>query len=147
MADPMANNLTRPADAIINGEIQRLGVLLEQHEQKWEVKKFMGSLVNMEENPSKDYTLAKEYHETNIRYIKTKRRFWSQYRDNSMDKNALDKLQEDMTDWITNVWAYLGMSQHEEQNKRIKEEFKLFKLIFENAPKKEKRKRNKKLIS
>jgi uncharacterized protein YutD len=98
----------------------------------------------MEENPSKQYTLAKEYHETNIKYLKTKRRFWSQHRDNSMDKNALEKLQEDMADWITNGWAYLGMENHKQQNKDIKEEFIMFKLMFENTPKKERRKQSKK---
>jgi hypothetical protein len=134
----------RHTDATINGEIKRLGALLEREEDVWRRKLLIGMLVNMEENPSEQYTLAKKYHETNIKYLKTKRKFWSQHRDNSMDKNALEKLQEDMSDWITTGWAYLGMEEHEQQNKDIKEEFVMFKLMFENTPKKEKRKKNKK---
>jgi len=138
---------TRLPDAAINQEIKRLGNLLEAQENLW-IRKQTGMIVSLIagiKSPSKDtFTLAKNFHETNIKYLKTKRRFWSQHRDNSMDKDALEKLQEEMAEWITNGWAYLGMEEHEEQNENVKEEFQMFKLMFENTPKKQKRKKNKK---
>ena len=135
----MTYRFNRLSDTAINGEIKRLGNLLEAEEKLW-IKRQIIELIQ----PNERFTLAKNFHETNIKYLKTKRRFWSQHRDNSMDKDALEKLQEDMSEWITNGWAYLGMEEHEEQNEDIKKEFQMFKLMFENTPKKQKRKKNKK---
>ncbi len=135
----MTYRFNRLSDTAINGEIKRLGNLLEAEENLW-IRKQIIELIQ----PNERFTLAKNYHETASKYLKTKRRFWSQHRDNSMDKDALEKLQEEMADWITNGWAYLGMEEHEEQSEDVKQEFQMFKLMFENTPKKQKRKKNKK---
>ncbi len=134
----------RLSDVLINGEIQRLGNLLEAQENLWRRRQIIEMLKPIKSTTNENFTAAKNFHETNIKYLKTKRRFWSQHRDNSMDKNALEKLQEEMAEWITNGWSYLGMEEHEEQNENVKEEFQMFKLMFENTPKKQKRKKNKK---
>jgi len=151
----MTYRFNRLSDAAINGEIKRLGDLLEMVEDRWNQRQTLWKhrrIIEMLLNANAEgiptstskYTLAKNFYETNIKYLKTKRRFWSQHRDNSMDKDALEKLQEEMAEWITNGWAYLGMEEHEEQNENVKEEFQMFKLMFENTPKKQKRKKNKK---
>jgi hypothetical protein len=134
----------RLSDVLINGEIQRLGNLLEAQENLWRRRQIIEMLKPIKSTTNENFTAAKNFHETNIKYLKTKRRFWSQHRDNSMDKDALEKLQEEMAEWITNGWSYLGMEEHEEQNENVKEEFQMFKLMFENTPKKQKRKKNKK---
>ena len=127
-----------------NMEIKRLGELLVDTETRWATKKFMGSLVNMEENPTDAYTKCKKYYETGIEYIKAKRKFWSQFRDKSMDKNALDNIQGLMDEWFVNGLDYLGQENIKERSKEIKEEFKLFKQLFTMCPKKERRKKTKK---
>jgi hypothetical protein len=127
-----------------NMEIGRLGQLLVDTEATWATKKFMGSLVNMEQNPSEQYTKCKKYYETGIEYIKAKRKFWSQFRDKSMDKNALDNIQGLMDEWFTNGLDYLGQENIRERSKTIKDEFQLFKLLFTMCPKKDRRKKTKK---
>jgi len=127
-----------------NMEIKRLGELLVDTEARWATKKFIGSLANMEQNPSEQYTKCKKYYETGIEYIKAKRKFWSQFRDKSMDKNALDNIQGLMDDWFTNGLDYLGQENIRERSKEMKDEFQLFKLLFTMCPKKQRRKKTKK---
>mgnify|MGYP003630936706 FL=1 len=140
----MSYRFNRPTDETINAEITRLGGVLERHELQWESKRLHGEMGKVLTGEYPDsFKVCEDYYSSGISYLKTKRRFWSQHRDNSMDKNGLEKLQEGMDEWLTNGWAYFGMEHYREETENIKEEFQMFKLMFENTPKKEARKRKK----
>ena len=132
-------SITRPSDESINGEITRLGKILDSQQIRYLTKITIASMIG---DKSKSKTCL-EYYEISIDYIKSKRRFWSQYRDKSMDKNALDIIQDKMDLWLQKAWEYLGMEQIEKDSKDAKEEFQLFKLMYESTPKKTRRKKKK----
>jgi len=132
-------SITRPSDEIINGEITRLGEILDSHQMRYLTKITIASMIP---DKSKSKTCL-GYYEICIDYVKCKRRFWSQYRDKSMDKNALDIIQDKMDLWLQKAWEYLGMEQIEKDSKDAKEEFQLFKLMYESTPKKTRRKKKK----
>jgi len=129
---------------MINQEIKRISELLEKQELHWETQKLIGSLANMEENPSPQYTICKKYYTTAIEYLKVKRKFWSQFRDRSMDKNALDNIQGLMDDWYRYSLDYLGQEDIINSSKLAKEEFQMFKAMYNYCPKKQRRKNKKK---
>ncbi len=132
-------SITRPSDEVINGEITRLGQILDRHQIRYLTKITIASMIP---DKSKSKTCL-GYYEICIDYVKCKRRFWSQYRDKSMDKNALDIIQDKMDLWLQKAWEYLGMEQIEKDSKDAKEEFQLFKLMYESTPKKTRRKKKK----
>jgi len=132
-------SITRPSDEVINGEITRLGQILDRHQIRYLTKITIASMIP---DKSKSKTCL-GYYEISIDYLKCKRRFWSQYRDKSMDKNALDIIQDKMDLWLQKAWEYLGMEQIEKDSKDAKEEFQLFKLMYESTPKKTRRKKKK----
>ena len=126
----------------INQEITRLGELLDKQETTYQLKLFMSNLVPTKSKQAKE---CLSYYEILIDFLKYKRRFWSQHRDNSMDKNALDMIQEKLDLWLDIRWKYLGMKYVKEESADAKEEFIIFKLIYQNTPKKVRRtKKNKK---
>lgn len=128
-------SINRPSRETMNGEITRLGELLGTTERNWEMKKFIGSLANMEETPSEQYTKCKNYYISAIHHLKQKICFWTQYRESSFDEDALVKIQESLDEWITNGWNYLGMEGHRAEAENAKEESQLFRLMYETTPK------------
>ena len=136
----MENSIIRPSDETINDEITRLGELLDTHEARYNLKLMIANIV-----PEKSIQVKTclNYYEMCVDFLKCKRRFWSQYRDKSMDKNALDILQDKMDLWLQSSWNYLGMEEVEQQSKTSKEEFQLFKLMYNTSPKKTRRKKKK----
>ena len=132
--------IKRPSDELINGEITRLGELLDTHEARYNLKLMIANLVSEKSEQAKT---CLNYYEMCVDFLKCKRRFWSQYRDKSMDKKALDILQDKMDLWFQSSWNYLGMENVKEQSKTAKEEFKLFKLMYETTPNKRRRKKKK----
>ena len=120
----------------IEDEIARLAKLEKEISHTWEGKKAIASFVTI---PSEQFMLCKEYYENGLAHLKMKRRFWSQFRDNSFDKNSLNKVQETLNDWLMTGWAYFGMKEHKEQAEQAIEEFEMFKRMFEVTPKKKTR--------
>ena len=52
-------------------------------------------------------------------------------------------IQEKLDLWLDIRWKYLGMENVKEQSENAKEEFIIFKLIYQNTPKKVRRKNKK----
>lgn len=80
------------------------------------------------------------YYTQGIEYIGIKIAFWEGVEKQILPHNMLEQLQEYMTEWLENAWAYFGMEDFKAQGDDAKEEYEFFKIICAIVPKKVKKK-------
>ena len=80
------------------------------------------------------------HYETLDLYLAQKLRLWGQIKNEMLDANMLEKLQELMTDYLDASWKYLGMELLAEETKTSKAEFDMFKKLCTHFPVKPKKK-------
>ena len=68
-------------------------------------------------------------------------KFMKQYLTGEMEAHMLTKMNETMLEWIEASWEYFGQADIKKQSDQVKEEFNMFKVMFERCKIKEQAKK------
>jgi hypothetical protein len=125
----------------INSEIARLESLRASQRETIETKLMMINFLEMMGKITDEQKQKKEvvenFYKCSDTHITHKIKFWTQYKTGEMEADMLTKMNETMTEWIESGWAYLGMEDFKEQSDNVKDEYNMFKVMFERCKIKE----------
>jgi hypothetical protein len=128
-------------DNMINEEIVRLEALRESQTDACESKLMMINLLEMmgriTDEQKQKKLVVEEFYKCSNRHLAHKIKFWKQYQTGEMEANMLIKMNETMLEWIEAGWAYFGQAGIKEESEQVKEEYNMFKLMFERCKIKE----------
>jgi len=129
---------------MINNEIARLEGLMEQSQDMYETKQRMckffmfvspssGGAADQENvalitEHSKKHT--KQFQATKA-FTELKISFWKQFLTKKVRPTLLEELNEALTEWLEASWEYFGQEKIKEDSESAKEEYKMFKQMFE----------------
>jgi len=129
----------------INCEITRLETLRKSQSDDWEAKLMRINLLEMTgllTDEQKQKTKAiKNFHKCSDAHLAHKIKFWTQYQTGEMEAHMLTKMNETMLEWIESAWENFGQADIKEESDQVKEEFNMFKVMFERCKIKEQAKK------
>mgnify|MGYP003672029953 CR=1 FL=1 len=135
---------------LAHGEIARVTKLREDAQETAIGKMAMVHMWDLTSGGAERSVRMKEcvcYYETLDLFLAQKLRLWGQIKNEMLDANMLEKLQETMTDYLDACWKYMGMERLAEDTETSKAEFDMFKRLcayFPIKPKKKTRRGGKK---
>ena len=134
--------------SMINDEIARLESLMEQSQDMYETKQRMckffmfvspssGGAADPENvaritEHSKKHT--KQFQATKA-FTELKISFWKQYLTKKVRPTMLEELNAALTEWLEASWEYFGQENIKEDSENAKDEYKMFKQMFEMCEK------------
>lgn len=84
--------------------------------------------------------VIERYYKSVEMFMRCKIKFWEQFNAHQLDANILEKINETMTDFLEAGWEYLGQADIREESERAKDEYDMFKKMFDTGGRKIKKK-------
>jgi len=129
----------------INCEITRLETLRKSQSDAGEVKLMPINLFEMlgllTDELKQKKKVVETYYKCSDAHLAHKIKFWTQYLTGEMEAHMLTKMNETMLEWIEASWEYFGQADIKKQSDQVKEEFNMFKVMFERCKIKEQAKK------
>ena len=129
----------------VNSEITRLETLRKSQSDAGEAKlmpikmfEMLGLLTDEQKQMKK---VIENFYECSDAHLAHKIKFWTQYQTGEMEANMLTKMNETMLEWIEAGWAYFGQADIKKESDQVKEEYNMFKVMFERCKIKEQAKK------
>ena len=130
---------------MINTEIARLESLMESTKDLYETKQSMSKMFMLCKLVSPEQEKKIEAHTKQFQATKAlmdlKISFWKQYLTKKVRPTMLEELNAGLTEWLEASWEYFGQENIKEDSENAKDEYKMFKQMFEMCEKKEKKAR------
>ena len=131
--------------SMINNEITRLESLMESSKDLYETKQSMSKMFMLcklvsPEQEKKIEAHTKQFQATKV-LMDLKISFWKQYLTKKVRPTMLEELNAGLTEWLEASWEYFGQENIKEDSENAKDEYKMFKQMFEMCEKKEKKTR------
>jgi len=138
----------------INNEIARLESLMEKTQDIYETKHRMCKMfmtVSLSSGGAPDpenVALITEHSEKHTKqfqatkaFTELKISFWKQYLTKKVRPTMLEELNAALTEWLEASWEYFGQENIKEDSENAKDEYKMFKKMFEMCEKEKKKTR------
>ncbi len=124
-------------------EVERYYKLAKTTEEQRAGKIVMCSLIGLidPEKYKEKIHLIDDYYKKTKLFIDFKIYFYKGFMKNELKPNALEEMNERMTDWLESAWAYFGQEQIMKDSENAKSEYKMFKVMFACCEKKEEKKK------
>ena len=123
--------------ASIDGEIARLETLRKSHidvgKETLVPMMLLETMGLLTDEQTQRYKVRKTFYMCTDVHLVHKIKFWKQYQTREMEANMLTKMNETMTEWIEAGWEFLGQADIKEKSEDAKEEYNMFKVMFERC--------------
>ena len=129
----------------INCEITRLETLRKAQSDLHEKRLMMINLFEMmgvmTDEQKQKKLVGETFYKCSDAHLVHKIKFWTQFKTGEMEANMLTKMNETMLEWIEAGWAYFGQADIKKESDQVKEEYNMFKVMFERCKIKEQAKK------
>ena len=129
----------------INCEITRLKALRKSKNDEGEATLMASNLFEMlgvlTDEQKQQKKALENFYKCSDAHLAHKIKFWTQYQTGEMEANMLTKMNETMLEWIEAGWEYFGQADIKEESEQVKEEYNLFKAMFQHCKIKEQAKK------
>jgi hypothetical protein len=123
--------------ASIDGEIARLETLRKSHidvgKETLVPMMLLETMGLLTDEQTQRYKVRKTFYMCTDVHLVHKIKFWKQYQTREMEANMLTKMNETMTEWIEAGWEFLGQADIKQKSEEVKEEYNMFKVMFERC--------------
>ncbi len=131
--------------ASIHEEIARLETLMSRFQEDYETKHGMSKILLLCKlvSPEKAKKIEDHTHhfQTTKAFTELKISFWKQYLTKKVRPTLLEELNAALTEWLEASWEYFGQENIKKDSENAKDEYKMFKKMFEMCEKEKKKTR------
>tara|TARA_R110001592_G_scaffold357864_1_gene661669 strand:- start:1140 stop:1598 length:459 start_codon:yes stop_codon:yes gene_type:complete len=100
----------------------------------WENSPHGEKIDDLKKTTDEKYVTLKDYYNAGDKFLESKILFFTYFKQNVFPENFIDRMNADMSEYITCSWAYFGMADHKEQRDTVMKEFEFFKTIINSMP-------------